>query len=124
MLKRYGLQKCEVKDVALSPLKEQPKANELDTVYGRLKTKETDEAGYYVQKFKISCADEKYSNVLELGLTSTRVRNIFLNDIDVTMDYSDKEEVIHQKWHKIHHFAICPRKMTQNTSFSNLSMGK
>ena len=33
MLDRYGLQKCKVKAVALSPRKEQPK--DLDKVYGR-----------------------------------------------------------------------------------------
>ena len=34
MLTRFGFGKCEVKAVALSPLKEQPKADELDKVYG------------------------------------------------------------------------------------------
>ena len=96
MLKRYGLQKCEVKAVALSPLKDLPK--DLDKVYGRLKTKETGETVYYVQEFKIPCADEEYPNVLEFLRTDEyRIRNIFLKDIDVTMDYSgsfDKDEVI------------------------------
>ena len=55
MLDRYGLHKCKVKAVALSPLKEQP--SELDKVYGRLKTKETDETVYYVQEFKVASAD-------------------------------------------------------------------
>ena len=97
MLTGFGFGKCKVKAVALSPLKEQP--GELDKVYGRLKTKETDEAVYYVQEFKISCADEEYSHVLEFLRTDEyRIRNIFLKDIDVTKDYSgsfDKDEVIH-----------------------------
>ena len=97
MLTGFGFGKCEVKAVALSPLKEQP--SELDKVYGRLKTKETGETAYYMQEFKISCADEEYSNVLEFLRTDEyRIRNIFLKDIDVTMDYSgsfDKDEVIH-----------------------------
>jgi hypothetical protein len=38
MLYRFGLQKCKVKAIALSPLKEQPKAEDLDGVYGRLKS--------------------------------------------------------------------------------------
>ena len=97
MLTGFGFGKFEVKAVALSPLKEQP--SELDKVYGKLKTKETDETVYYVQEFKISCADEEYSQVLEFLRTDEyRIRNIFLKDIDVTMDYSgsfDKDEVIH-----------------------------
>ena len=97
MLTGFGFGKCEVKAVALSPLKEQP--SELDKVYGRLKTKKTDKTVYYMQEFKISCADEEYSNVLEFLRTDEyRIRNIFSKDIDVTMDYSgsfDKDEVIH-----------------------------
>ena len=57
MLTGFGFGKCDVKAVALSPLKEQP--SELNKVYERLKTKETDETVYYVQGFKISCADEE-----------------------------------------------------------------
>ena len=68
-------------------------------MYGRLKTKETDETVCYMQEFKISCADEEYSNVLEfLCADEYRIRNIFLKDTDVTIDYSrsfDKDEVIH-----------------------------
>ena len=97
MLTGFGFGKCEVKAVALSPLKEQP--SELDKVYGRLKTKKTDKTVCYMQEFKISCADEEYSNVLEFLRTDEyRIRNIFSKDIDVTMDYSgsfDKDEVIH-----------------------------
>ena len=70
-----------------SPLKEHPSA--LDKVYGRLKTKETGETVYYLQEFKISCADEEYSKVLEFLRTDEyRIRNVLLKDIDVTMDYS------------------------------------
>ena len=98
MLTRFGFGKCGVKAVAMSPLKERPKADKLDKVYGRLKTKETDETMYYVQEFKIACANEQYSNVLEFLRTDEyRIRNIFLKDIDGTMDYSgsfDKDEVI------------------------------
>ena len=48
MLDRYGWHKCKVKAVALSPLKEKP--SELDKVYGRLKTKETEETVYLTCK--------------------------------------------------------------------------
>ena len=96
MLDRYGLHKCKVKAVALSLLKEQP--SELDKVYGRPKTKETDETVYYVQEFKVTCADKEYSDVLKFLRTDEyKIRNIFLKDIDVTMDYAgsfDKDEVI------------------------------
>ena len=57
MLDHYGLHKCKVKAVALSPLKEQ--LRELDEVYGRLKTKETNETVYYMQEFKVACADKE-----------------------------------------------------------------
>ena len=96
MVDRYGLHKCKVKAVALSLLKEQP--SELDKVYGRPKTKETDETVYYVQEFKVTCADKEYSDVLKFLRTDEyKIRNIFLKDIDVTMDYAgsfDKDEVI------------------------------
>ncbi len=69
----------------------------MDKVYGRLKSRETDETVYYAQEFKIACADKKYCKVLEFLRTDEyRTRNIFLKDIDVTMDYSgsfDKDEV-------------------------------
>ena len=96
MLDRYSLHKCKVKAVALSPLREQP--SKLDKVYGRLKAKETDETVYYVQEFKVACADNEYSDVLKfLRNDEYKIRNIFLKDIDVTMDYAgsfDKDEVI------------------------------
>ena len=96
MLDRYGLHKCKVKAVALSPLKEKP--SELDKVHGRLKTKETEETVYYVQEFKVACADKEYSDVLKFLRTDEyKIRNIFLKDIGVTMDYAgsfDKDEVI------------------------------
>ena len=67
-------------------------------MYGRLKTKETDETVYYVQEFKVACADKEYSDVLKFLRTDEyKIRNIFLKDIDVTMDYAgsiDKDEVI------------------------------
>ena len=66
MLDRYGLHKCKVKAVALSPL--QP--SELDEVYGRLKTKETNETVFYVQEFKVACADKEYSDVLKFLRTT------------------------------------------------------
>lgn len=98
MLTRCGLQKCKVKAISLSSLKKQPLEEELDKVYGRIKAKETGETKYHVQEFKIACADEQYSDVLAfLRSDEYKLRNIYLKDIDVTMDYSgsfDKEEVI------------------------------
>ena len=94
MLDRYGLHKCKVKAFALSPLKE--KRSELDKMYGRLKTKETDETVYYVQEFKVACADKEYSDVLKFLRTDEyKIRNIFLKDIDVTMDYAGSFDIQH-----------------------------
>ena len=65
---------------------------------GRLKTKETDKTIYYVQEFKIACADKEYTDVPKFLRTDEyKIRNIFLKDIDGTMDYAgsfDKDEVI------------------------------
>ena len=51
-----------------------------------------------MQEFKISCANEEYSNVLEFLRTDEyKIPNIFLKDIDVTMDYAvsfEKDELI------------------------------
>ena len=89
MLSLHGLKNCKVKAVALSPLKVQPKLEKLEKVYGRIKAKETDNTLYYTQEFKIACADENYNDVLEfLRSGEYTLRNIFLKDIDLTMDYS------------------------------------
>ena len=67
-------------------------------MYGGFKTKETDETVYYVQEFKVACADKEYSDVLKFLRTDEyKIRNIFLKVIDVTMDYAgsfDKDEVV------------------------------
>ena len=52
LLKRHGLQKCKVK--VLSPLKEVVKPKDLEKVYGRCKSRETDKTVYYVQEFRVS----------------------------------------------------------------------
>lgn len=69
----------------------------MDIVCGNLKSRETDETVYYAQEFKIACADKKYCKVLEfLRTVEYRTRNIFLKDIDVTMECSgsfDKDDV-------------------------------
>ena len=51
LLKRHGLQKCKVK--VLSPLKEVLKPKDLEKVYGRCKSRETDKTVYYVQEFRL-----------------------------------------------------------------------
>jgi hypothetical protein len=94
MLDRYGLQKCKVKAIALSFLKEDLKPEHLDKVYGRLKSRETDETVYYAQEFKIACADKKYCKVLEFLRTDEyRIRNIFLKDMMV-VQYSSISRLV------------------------------
>lgn len=96
MLTSYGLRNCVVKAIVLSTLEEPPE--ELEKVYGRIKSRETPSTKYYRQEFKIACADEEYGDVLKfLRSDEYSVRNIFLKDIDVTMEYSgsfNKEEVM------------------------------
>ena len=95
MLTHHGLRKCEVKAITLSTLQELPE--DLEKVYGRIKSRKTRDTKYYRQEFKIACADEDYAEVLKfLRTDENSVRNIFLKDIDVTMEYSgrfDKEVV-------------------------------
>jgi hypothetical protein len=94
MLDRSGLQKCNVKAIALSFLKEDLKPEDLDKVYGRLKSRETDETVYYAQEFKIACADKKYCKVLEFLRTDEyRIRNIFLKDMMV-VQYSSISRLV------------------------------
>ena len=51
-----------------------------------------------MQEFKVACADENYSKVLEFLRTDEyKIRNMFLKDIDVTMDYAgsfNKDEIV------------------------------
>ena len=97
LLKRHGLQKCKVK--VLSPLKEAVKPKDLEKVYGRCKSRETDKTVYYVQEFRVSCASEEYSAVLEFLRTDEyKIPNILIKDIQLSTDYAgsfNKEEVIH-----------------------------
>ena len=97
LLKQHGLQKCKVK--VLSPLKEVVKPNNLEKVYGRCKSRETDKTVYYIQEFRVSCASEEYSTVLEFLRTDEyKIRNILIKDIQLSTDYAgsfNKEEVIH-----------------------------
>ena len=97
LLKRHGLQKCKVK--VLSPLKEVVKPKDLEKVYGRCKSRETDKTVYYIQEFRVSCASEEYSAVLEFLTTDEyKIRNILIKDIQLSTDYAgsfNKEEVIH-----------------------------
>ena len=52
---------------------------------------------YFLQEYKIACADEEYENVLTfVRALEYEKEGLFLKDIDVTMDYAgsfDKEEV-------------------------------
>ena len=97
LLKRHGLQKCKVK--VLSFLKEAVKPKDLEKVYGRCKSRETDKTVYYVQEFRVTCEDEDYSAVLEFLRTDEyKIRNILIKDIQLSTDYAgsfNKEEVIH-----------------------------
>ena len=97
LLKRHGLQKCKVK--VLSPLKEVVKPQDLEKVYGRCKSRETDKTVYYIQEFRVSFASEEYSAVLEFLRTDEyKTRNILIKDIQLSTDFAgsfNKEEVIH-----------------------------
>ena len=75
------------------------KPKDLEKVYGRCKSLETDKTVYYVQEFRVSCASEEYSAVLEFLRTDEyKIRNILIKDIQFSTDYAgsfNKEEVIH-----------------------------
>ena len=121
MLTRFGLQKCKVKAVALCPLKGD--LDDLDKVYGRLASREKDATIYYMQEFKVACADEEYSKVLHfLRTDECKIRNIFLKDIDVTTDYAgsfDKKEIVnHLTSHK------CFRVQGSHCSADRTILGK
>ena len=98
LLTSHGLKTCIVTAVALSPMQNELNESELDKVYGRIPSKETNKTLYYTQQFKIACMDESYSNVLTFIRSSEYCsRKIYLKDIDITMDYSgsfNREEVI------------------------------
>ena len=68
-------------------------------MYGRCKSRETDKTVYYIQEFRVSCASEEYSAVLEFLRTDEyKIRNILIKDIQLSTDYAgsfNKEEVIH-----------------------------
>ena len=68
-------------------------------MYGRFKSRETDKTVYYIQEFRVSCASEEYSAVLEFLRTDEyKIRNILIKDIQLSTDYAgsfNKEEVIH-----------------------------
>ena len=87
LLKRHGLQKCKVK--VLSSLKEVVKPKDLEKVYDRCKSRETDKTVYYVQEFRVTCEDEDYSAVLEFLRTDEyKIRNILIKDIQLSTDYA------------------------------------
>lgn len=88
LLSHSGLQKCEVKAVCLTPIEKSLSEEERSRVYSRLQSKESQETKYYRQYFKIACADEDYGNVLNFLRSNEYIeRNIFVKDIDVTMEY-------------------------------------
>ena len=53
---------------------------------------------YYMQEFKVAFTDEQYPKVLDvLRSDEYKIRNIFLKDIDVTMNYAGnfaKDEIV------------------------------
>ena len=97
LLKGHGLQKCKVK--VLSSLKEVVKPKDLEKVYGRCKSRATDKTVYYVQEFRVTCADEHCPAVLEfLRIDEYKIRKILIKDIHLSTDYAgsfNKEEIIH-----------------------------
>ena len=92
LLKRHGLQKFKVK--VLSPLKEVVKRQDLEKVYGRCKSRETDKTVYYIQEFRVSCASEEYSAVLEFLRTDEyKIRNILIKDIQLMQAVLTKKKL-------------------------------
>jgi hypothetical protein len=78
LINQYGLRKCKVKAVALSPQTEELTADGLESLpwTTRLKSKETGKPLNYIQQFKIGCADEEYSKVLDFLRTDEyKIRN-------------------------------------------------
>ena len=75
------------------------KPKDLEKVYVRYKSRETDKTVYYIQEFRVSCASEEYSAVLEfLRTDECKIRNILIKDIQLSTDYAgsfNKEEAIH-----------------------------
>ncbi len=97
LLTRQKLTKCRVKAIGLKPFCRQPDklSNRLDQLLHN--DKKDDQVEYFLQEYKIACADERYENVLAfVRAAEYKNEGLTLKDIDVTMDYAgsfDKEEV-------------------------------
>jgi hypothetical protein len=94
-LRSAGLMNCHVK--AVGNLHKTPKPNNLNTVVRRCIEKETADTKYFKQEFKVATANLFYEDVMNyLRVGSYKTYNLFLNDVDVTMDYCgsfDTEEL-------------------------------
>jgi hypothetical protein len=94
-LRSAGLMNCHVK--AVGNLHKTPKPNNLNTVVRRCIEKETADTKYFKQEFKVATANLFYEDVMNyLRVGSYKTFNLFLNDVDVTMDYCgsfDTEEL-------------------------------
>ena len=98
LLARRNLTKCKVKAIGLKPASLQP--DKLSKFLERMPHRDDEMEGpvkYFLQEYKIACADEEYENVLTfVRALEYEKEGLFLKDIDVTMDYAgsfDKEEV-------------------------------
>ena len=96
------------------------KPKDLERVYDRCKSRETDQTAYYLQEFRVSCANEDYSTVLEFLRTEEyKIRNIFIKDIEIFLDYAgsfDRKEVIH---HLITTEGFCMQEHADRTILDN-----
>ena len=96
LLNARGLEKCDVKAITLTRLKETPQADILD------KTPDLqlniEDVVYYAQDFKIATPNLGYE--LVMSFVRSRCYNdngFFLKDVDVTLDFAgsfDKEEIV------------------------------
>lgn len=95
-LKQHGLNHSHVTATGLRKTKLQE--HMLHSVPFRCREKETDDTNYYLQEYKIACAEEAYDRVLSfLRAQDYNTSGLFLKDIDVSMNYAgsfDKIEVL------------------------------
>lgn len=99
LLSDHGLQKIGgVKGIALRPCGKKVKENLKEKILYRKKHLETENTRYFWQEYKVSCDNENYSDVMQYVRSQKYMEdNIFLKDIDITIDYAgsfEKEEVM------------------------------
>ena len=96
LLNAHGLEKCKVKAVAFTKLKDVPYTEMLNRMPFRNMEKLA--GSYYFQEYKIACPNVEYTIVMGfIRNASYNTIGMFLKDIDITIDYAgsfNKYEVI------------------------------